>query len=330
LFFAQDVPPPPAPAPPPPGDKQSEEIIIRNKGDKDLNMTVQINGDSIYVNGKPLNEFIDSQVTIRKRKMMMRDGDRMMGFDFDNGNFQKQFDEEQKRWEKQQKNWQKHKEVIKPFLGVTTEKTDKGVSVVEVVAGSAADKAGLKEGDIITKINDKTVDNPDMLADIVKEQKPQDEVKISYIRNNKNKTIKAVLGERKEEQQFAYSFHGPDMQDFEMPEQSEMPEMPEMMEHENFDMMPHQKKLGIKIQDTEDGTVKVIAVEDSSAAAKAGLKEGDIITEIDGDKINNTDEARDHLHPEEGKNSYKITVNRSGTEMNFDVKIPKKLKTADL
>jgi len=81
-----------------------------------------------------------------------------------------------------------------------------------------------------------------------------------------------------------------------------MPEMPEMMEHGNFDMMPHQKKLGIKIQDTEDGTVKVIAVEDSSAAAKAGIQPNDIITEIDGDKINNTDEARDHLHPEEGKN----------------------------
>ena len=332
FVFAQDVlppaPPSPAlPAPPPPGDKQSEEIIIRNKGDKDLNMTVQINGDSIYVNGKPLNEFIDSQVTIRKRKMMMRDEDKTMAFDFDNGNFQRQWDEAAKKFHGQ---FKKDKEISRPFLGVTTEKATNGVKVVEVVAESAAEKAGLKEGDIITKINDKVVDNPDALADIVKSQKPQDEVKISYIRNNKNKTVKAVLGERKETKDMAFSFHGPGMETFEMPEQPEMPEMPEMMEHGNFDMMPHPKKLGIKIQDTEDGTVKVIAVEDSSAAAKAGIQPNDIITEIDGDKINNTDEARDHLHPEEGKNLYKITVNRNGTELNFDVKIPKKLKTADL
>jgi len=169
-----------------------------------------------------------------------------------------------------------------------------------------------------------------MLSDIVTSYKPKDEVKISYTRNGKGKNTKAILGERKETKDMAFSFQGPGMETFEMPEQPEMPEIPEMMEHGNFDMMPHPKKLGIKIQDTEDGTVKVIAVEDSSAAAKAGIQQNDIITQIDGDKINNTDEARDHLHPEEGKNSYKITVNRNGTEMNFDVKIPKKLKTADL
>ena len=44
---------------------------------------------------------------------------------------------------------------------------------------------------------------------------------------------------------------------------------------------PRQKKLGLKIQDTEEGgNVKIIDVEDSSAAQKAGLKKDDIITEI--------------------------------------------------
>ena len=71
-------------------------------------------------------------------------------------------------------------------------------------------------------------------------------------------------------------------------------------------------------------------MEDSSNAAKAGLQKSDIITEIDGDKINNTDEARDHLHPEEGKKTYNIKVLRDGKEMSFDVNIPRKLKTADL
>ena len=52
--FAQDEPK---------TDKQNQEIIICDKGDKDIKMTVEINGDSILINGKPLNEFLDSEVT---------------------------------------------------------------------------------------------------------------------------------------------------------------------------------------------------------------------------------------------------------------------------
>jgi serine protease Do len=219
----------------------------------------------------------------------------------------------------------------RPFLGVTTEKTDGGVRVTEVVEGSAAEKAGLKEGDIITKINDKKIEGPEMLSDVIVSMKPKDEIKVYYKREGqKEKNVKAILGERKEERSYSYSFDMPEMP--EMPEAPEAPEMPEMQNFSghDFGMMPRQKKLGLKIQDTEDGMVKVIDVEDSSAAAKAGILKDDIITEINGEKIDNTDEARDQLHPEEGKNSYDIKVKRNGTEMSFTIKIPKRLKTADL
>jgi serine protease Do len=36
---------------------ETQEIIIRNKGDKELNLKLEINGDNITVNGKPLDEF---------------------------------------------------------------------------------------------------------------------------------------------------------------------------------------------------------------------------------------------------------------------------------
>ena len=102
----------------------------------------------------------------------------------------------------------------------------------------------------------------------------------------------------------------------------------------NFEMnnfFPKQKKLGLKIQDTEDGdNVKIIAVEDSSAAALAGLQKEDVITEIDGKKIANTDDAREQLVPEEGKKMYKMKILRNKQEMNIDVKIPRKLKTVNL
>src|SRR5438093_1130875 len=61
--------------------KETEEIIIRNKGDKEMKLNVEINGDSILVNGKPMAEFKDDQVTINKRKIIVRDGDNSMFFD---------------------------------------------------------------------------------------------------------------------------------------------------------------------------------------------------------------------------------------------------------
>lgn len=333
-------------------DKQTEEITIRGTGDKDMNMTIQINGDSILVNGKPLNEFIDSQVTISKRKMIIHDDGKDMVFDFDKDfgkGFGRQMDdlgiqkEELRKQIAEAKNnyrrqWKKHKEEIRPFLGVTTSKVnDGGVTIIEVVKGSAAEKAGLKEGDIISKIDDKNIDNPDMLSDVINGQKPNDEVKLYYIRSGKKKNTKVTLGQKKEDEAYAFSFHGPDMPDMpevpeapEMPEMSEIPEMPEIPEMREHNDMHRQTKLGLKIQDTEDGKVKIIAVEDSSSAAKAGLKEGDIITQIEDAKINSTDDAREQLHPYEGRKSYNITVDRNGTEMHFEVRIPRNIKTADL
>ena len=96
----------------------------------------------------------------------------------------------------------------------------------------------------------------------------------------------------------------------------------------NFNRRP---KLGLKIQDVEEASgVKVLEVEEGSAAAIAGLKKDDIITEIGGVKVKNTDEAREQLMENSSKNAYPITVKRNNAEMKFEVKIPKKLKTANL
>ena len=96
-------------------------------------------------------------------------------------------------------------------------------------------------------------------------------------------------------------------------------------------IFPRQQKLGLKIQDTEDGNgIKVLSTDKDSPAEKAGLQKDDIVTEIAGKAINNTDDAREQLHEVHDKSSYTIKAKRNGTEMSFDIKIPKKLKTADL
>ena len=71
-------------------------------------------------------------------------------------------------------------------------------------------------------------------------------------------------------------------------------------------------------------------MEDSSAAAKAGMLKDDIITEIAGVKVSNTDDAREQLMENNEKSAYTIKARRNGTDMVFNIKIPKKLKTANL
>ena len=331
----------------PGGSEKNEqrEVIIRSNGDKEISLKIDINGDTVTINGKPLEEFKEENVTINKRKMIIRDGNDMMTFNFDGTEGMQEMMALDAL-----KGMNRNGMPSRPFLGVTTEKATGGAKVVEIAKGSAAEKAGLQKDDIITKVGDKQVTDAESLANIISSKKPKEEIKLSYLRQNKKKDAKIILGERKENRSMSYSFKQPDImvRPFKNPTPQITP-MPDgnmmydnfnsdnftfgpMEEMENFKGgFPRQKRLGLKIQDTEEGgNVKVIAVEDSSAAQKAGLKEGDIITEINGQKISNTDEAREQLQEVAEKSSYGIKAKRNGVDMNFDIKIPKKLKTANL
>lgn len=68
-----------------------------------------------------------------------------------------------------------------------------GIFVIEVSPNSAAAMAGLKKGDVITKVNDMKVDADAQLAEIIARQKPGDNVKITYNRNGSENTVEATL-----------------------------------------------------------------------------------------------------------------------------------------
>jgi serine protease Do len=316
--------------------KESQEIIIRKKGDKDANITIQISGDKVTINGKPLVEFKDDAITINKRNIIVRDGDRIM------------FGEGLRELEGLGNlSWDDEFGDMKSgaFLGVTTEKDEKGAKINEITEESAAAKAGLKENDIITKVGDTKIDGPESLSKAITAKKPKDEVKIYYLRDGKEKSVKAVLQERKHTKS-VLSYSSPDgsYKTLTIPQARAYSDQAraysdqaraysDMYGGDNFtfNSFPSRKKLGLKIQDTDEGNgVKVLEVADSSAAATAGLKKDDIVTEIAGVKVTNTDEAREQLMENSEKFTYQIKARRNGNEMNFDIKIPKKLKTANL
>lgn len=320
--FAQDITPPPPPGADILEDDTAvnpkngyDEIIIRHKSDKDAKVTIEIKNGQTFINGKPASDYQDANLAIIKRKIktinrpyILMDGNDMVikPSPFRNS------------WSFRAYN---------AFLGVTSLKPESGVDgakIGEVSPGSAAEKAGLKQGDLITKVDDITIDGPESLADAIRKYKPEDKVTITYRRDGKDQKATAVLG--KHETTVWNNAPEPFMsRDF-----KEM--MPPGNYNYNFKYnLNTGPRIGIHAQDTEDGKgVKILEVDDESAAAKAGLKEGDIITRFDGKEVNSASDLAQIARESRTKPSVHVDLLRGGKPMSLDVKIPRKLKTADL
>jgi len=83
------------------------------------------------------------------------------------------------------------------FLGVRLQETEDGnVSVVDVVPGSAADKAGMKSGDIILRVGSEDVESVRDMVLKVARRKPGAEVKVAIQRGDEKLDLVAKLGKR--------------------------------------------------------------------------------------------------------------------------------------
>ena len=286
--------------------KGGSEIIIIKSGDKEKKLTIETKDGEVFINGKPSSEYKDDDVNVIRQRFR-RDNNFLYAPKA--GTF-KYFNEERNG----------------AFLGVTTEKVDDGVKITDVSKGSAAEKAGLKEGDVITKVGSKKISDPDELMDAITAYKPKEEVTISYKRDGKSGETKATLGERNFSRSFSYNGNSDYNFNFAMPKIAAIPREPFTMS-----WGVRRGRLGVSIEDTDnDSGVKITDVQDESAAAKAGLKENDIITEVNGKKVKDVNEVRKELADVKDKNSYNIKAKRNGSDMNFEIKIPKKINKADL
>jgi serine protease Do len=307
-------------------DKDEIRQVIINRVGKNEKVIVEVNGDKVTVNGKPVDEYKGGDVTVRRRSngevFMYSDGHGYSGW---SGSGEHGSD----AWKVFQSDSINQNRAM---LGVTTESVDKGVEIQEITKESGASKAGLKEGDVIVKVDDKKIESPDDLTKVIRSHKPGEKINITYLRDDKEQKTTAELGKWKGVNVFAAT-----------------PDMKFDLEGLNYDFAPKtvmprgngrsfrygvsggSPKLGLSVQDTDDGKgVKVIAVDDESNAEKAGLKEDDIITEVEGKAVNSADEVAKIIKESKDKASVMVKLTRGGKTQNIEVKIPRKLKTADL
>ena len=305
--------------------KNVEQIVITRNSDDKEKTVIEINGDKITVNGKPIEDLKDGDVKVHRNKFKTLEGlnnyslsrsGSGQGWTF-NGDHDNAFrlfgDADENR----------------AMLGVVTEETEGGVKVTEITNESAAKKAGIKEGDVITKINETKIEDPDQLTQAIRKHKPGEKVTVSVLRDKKEQKLTAELGKWKGVG--AYSF-GPG-QNFKM----DMPDYKDMMTPKiqgvprAFAYPGSNPRLGLSVQDTDDGKgVKVIEVDEESNAAKAGLKENDILTHFNDKEVNSADEVAKLVKENKDKPTISLKVKRDGKVQTVDVKMPRKLRTADL
>lgn len=219
------------------------------------------------------------------------------------------------------------------FLGVTTKDNDKGAEVVEITKSSPASKAGIEKGDIIIKVGSTKINNPQELSEAIRSYKPGDKVDITVFRCKKTKLLKAELSKWNDitsiiaDSVFVNGSKG-------LNEWSSM--NPGAFKYEYsapgvyFRNLRSSPSIGLQVQDTEDESgVKVLKVEPNSAAEKAGVKVGDLITAINADKVTDVSSTLDEMR-KNSNNEYNLEIVRDGKPITIKVKVPKKLRKADL
>ena len=218
----------------------------------------------------------------------------------------------------------------KAFLGVSTETSSEGALVVEVSPESPAAKAGLAEDDIITQVNKDPIKKQSDLYAAIGKYKEGDKVTIEYLRDGKKNKKEIVLAKNKMEARTELYEFVPDNfnQNFNknIRKGFALPNLPNLDE---IYVNTKKPKLGISIEDLEEGNgVKITAVNEASPASKAGLKIGDIITSIDKHEVKEVNDIK-WQNFDTGQ-TLKLSIMRNKEVKTIEVKIPKKINSADL
>jgi serine protease Do len=156
-------------------------------------------------------------------------------------------------------------------------KSEDGAFVEQVEPGKPADKAGVKPGDTIVKVDSVPVKDTRDLIGYVSGKAPGSKVQLGVVRDGKDVTLTAALAERKDESAGKGD-----------PEKVAADDSHERIGIQVTELTPQMRQMQ-RIKADVDGLV-VVRVKEVSPASDAGIQEGDIITQVNGQKVGTTEE----------------------------------------
>ena len=185
-----------------------------------------------------------------------------------------------------------HGEVRRSRMGVTIQPVTadiarslnlpsvKGALVNDVESGSPAANAGLKTGDVITKFNGQALDNGNDLRNLVAATAPGSKATVTILRDGRSQDIAVQLANAKRDATTARARSGEGSPDEDLGVMVE-PLTPQLANR-------------LEVPRDTDGVV-VTDLDPDGLAADAGLREGDVIRQVDGKAIHSAGELRSAL-----------------------------------
>jgi len=229
---------------------------------------------------------------------------------------------------------------------------ERGVFIDHIAPDSPASKAGLQEKDVVTELNGQRVESALQFRRMIREIPAGRNVQLTVWRDGRAQTLNATLGKAEMTRNHmmkatpgTFAFRLPDMPEVaempELPEVTELPDMPSIAFDGNVMYAGH-PRLGIDGEDLsgqlgtffgapEGEGILVRSVGNDTPAEKAGLKAGDVITSLNGERIRSVGDLRQQLsrHDERSDKdkadkgqTVKVGVLRNKSEISLNVELP--------
>jgi|SRR5688572_4573321 len=215
---------------------------------------------------------------------------------------------------------------------------ERGAVVSDVQEGSAAEKAGVKDGDVIVRFAGQDVWSAAQLARLVRETPPGRTVDLEVSRGGSIQKLSVALAKPERGRLIGVGpgalgedFHFempdlPELADLHVPPVPPLPPMPPA-----FHFGPGQgRKLGLSYQELGDQLARhfkvesgllVTDVEENGPAGKAGIKAGDVIVRVGAKAVKDGRDLREALRDAEAGSDATIGVQREGRSMDLIVKL---------
>jgi len=158
-----------------------------------------------------------------------------------------------------------------------------GAVVKRAMPGSAAEIAGLREGDVITSVDGKRVKSPRGLVDYIADRRPGDRLRLEWSRDGRRMRETVILGRDKEEQRRSKV------------QRKERPDEPPKDASKRAFLGVMAAPLTDEVRDIAgtDNGVLINSLTDGSPAAKGGLQPGDVVVRIDDRRVHSPGELVD-------------------------------------